>query len=323
MDTPTPPQNIRSETALILTAWQDGSLSYADAVAKLNDVKARAVVDNRIEDQGYVELRRGVIEGYRGNYLPSIEHFERARDLFLQSGTRRQVLMCNINLGETYRLKGNFSRARQFFRMGYEAAVEQGDREMQVLAHTNEAQMLLSQGHSLQSEAMLRECYEMSQEPYTIRHEGQTEQGVRRTWLDQRIDILQALTQIYLEHNKVDEAWRFAREAYATAAEIDAPLALGYASRSIAQTLTQVGDVGDTGLNPDPDFHFLQAMQHFKEINAEGEIARTLYLQGRSLARRSRNTMAARKLHQAVAMFSKLGMVDDAAKAAEEQLKLL
>lgn len=323
MDTSTPSKNIRLETSAILTEWQDGTLSYADAVAKLNQIKANATAENRIEDLAYVELRRGVIEGYRANYSPSIEHFERARDLFLQVGIRAQVLVCNVNIGETYRLKGNFARARQYFRMGYEAAVEQNNREVQVLTHTNEAQMLISQGHPDQAEVMLLECYELSNEPFTVQNEGQTEETVRRAWLVQRIDIMQALTQIYLENHRVEEAWRFARETYALAQEVDAPLVLGFASRAIAQTLSQMSNVGDTGLNPDPDSHFLEAIQHFKDINAEGEIARTLFLQGRSLARRSRNTMAARKLHQAVAMFSKLGMVDDAAKAAEEQLKLL
>jgi tetratricopeptide (TPR) repeat protein len=323
VDTSTTPRNVRLETSTILTSWQDGTLSYTDAVAKLNDIKAVAVAENRPEDQAYTELRRGVIEGYRGNYGPSIEYFERARDLFLQSGARAQVLVCNVNIGETYRLKGNFSRARQYFRMGYESAVEQGNREVQVLTHTNEAQMLLSQGHPDQAEAMLLECYDLSEQPFVVQNEGQTEESARRAWLDQRIEIIQALTQISLENDKSDSAWRFAREAYTLAQEVDSPLALGFASRIIAQTLTQLGNTGDTNLNPDPDVHFLQAIQYFKEINAEGEIARTLYLQGRSLARRSRNTMATRKLHQAVAMFSKLGMVDDAAKAAEEQLKLL
>jgi len=322
-DSLTPPKNARLETVSVLTAWQDGTLSYADAIAKLNDFKARAVAANRLEDQAYAELRHGVIEGYRGNYAPSIEHFERARDLFFQAGSRPQVLTCNINIGETYRLKGNFSRARQYFRLGYEVAVEQGNRDMQVLARTNEAQMLLSQGHTDQAETMLLECYALSEEPFSVQYAEQTEEMARRAWLDQRIDIIQALTQIYLVSDQIEQAWRFAREAYAVAKQIDAPLAQGFASRAIAQTLTLLGNAGDTGLSADPDVHFLQAIQHFKDINAEGEIARTLFMQGRSLARRSRNTMAARKLHQAVAIFSKLGMVDDAAKAAEEQLKLL
>jgi hypothetical protein len=183
--------------------------------------------------------------------------------------------------------------------------------------------MLLSQGHIDQAEGLLLACYDLSEQPYTPQNPTQTEAAARRAWLDQRVDIVQALTQIYLENGKAEACWRFAREAYAIARQIDSPLALGYASRAVAQALTQIDDVGDSGLNPDPDTHFLEAIQHFKEINAEGEIARTLYIQGRSLARRSRHTMAARKLHQAVAMFSKLGMVDDAAKAAEEQLKLL
>ncbi len=307
----------------ILTAWTDGSLPYADAIRQLETLKVSALEDGRAQDAAYIESRRGVIEGYRGNYPASISHFEQARDLFLRAGNRLQVLMCNLNIGETYRLKGQYNRARQYFRMGYESAVDQGYREMQVLARANEGQMLLTQGHIDMAEAMLLEAYTLSEQPFEVIEEGQSPQMVRRSWLDQRIDILQALAQIYLERGDPEQAWRFAREAHSVAGEIGSSLALGFATRAVAQAITLLGRPPEAPFAADPDAYFTQAIMAFKDINAEGEIARTLYLQGRSLARRGRATMASRKLHQAITMFSKLGMVDDAARATEEQLKLL
>ena len=62
--------------------------------------------------------------------------------------------------------------------------------------------------------------------------------------------------------------------------------------------------------------------QRYSEA-AEGELAKTMYEHGRSLMRRDKKMPAARKLQQAMVIFTRLGMVDDAAKAAEAQLMVL
>ncbi|NOG52265.1 MAG: tetratricopeptide repeat protein [Chloroflexi bacterium] len=160
--------NLQQHSTALLTAWEDGTLSYHDAIVQFNALRGEAQTRGQTEDEAFLESRLGVIEGYRGNYVGSIAHFERARDLYLRANNRRQVATCTLNIGETYRLKGNFARARQYFRIGLDAAVELGDRETQVLARTNESQMMLSQGNAAQAEANLRECYALCEEPFPV-----------------------------------------------------------------------------------------------------------------------------------------------------------
>ncbi|MBK9125965.1 MAG: tetratricopeptide repeat protein [Chloroflexi bacterium] len=314
--------NLQQHSTALLTAWEDGTLSYHDAVAQLNTLRAEAQTRARPEDEAFLESRLGVIEGYRGNYVGSIAHFERARDLYLRANNRRQVVTCTLNIGETYRLKGNFARARQYFRTGLDAAVELGDRELQVLARANESQMMISQGNAAQAEASLRECYALCEEPFPVLA-GASPEVVARNQLDQRADIAHALSTLYLDSGDIEQAWHFAQEGLKLATLLQTDLRIGFAYRALGEVVTVLEHPPEPPLSPDPDHYFSESIARFKAVNAEGETARTLFAQGRSLRRRGRQTQATRKLHQAMIMFSRLGMVDDAAKAAEEQLKLL
>lgn len=316
------PNTVQQQATDILTRWENGALSYQDAIGQLIALKGEISGEGRLDDEAYLESRIGVIEGYRGNYATGIAHFERARELYLKADNQRQVVTCNLNIGETYRLKGNFSRARQYFRIGHEAALELGDRELQVLARANESQMTMSQGHLEQAEATLRECYDLCEDPFPVPPDSAPE-TIARAQLDQKADIAQALTTIYLQQGRIDEAWRFAKESFSLAESLGTDLRLGFAYRALGEVITALNGATEAGYNPDPDVHFADSVLRFKAVNAEGEMARTLYAQGRSLAKRGRSTLAARKLHQAMIIFSRLGMVDDAAHAAEEQLRLL
>ncbi len=317
-----PSRSIKQQSADILTQWESGTLTYQEAIGQLIALKGEVSHEGRLEDEAFLESRIGVIEGYRGNYATGIAHFERARDLYLSANDPRQVVTCNLNIGETYRLKGNFSRALQYFRIGYEAALELGDRELQVMARANESQMMMSQGHVTQAEETLRECYGLCETPFPV-PAGSTPESIARAQLDQRADITQALTSIYLKQGRIDDAWHFAKESYLLATELGTDLRLGFAYRALAEVITDLPTASGADFESDPDIYFTDSVARFKAVNAEGEMARTLYAQGCSLGKRGRSTLAARKLHQAMIIFSRLGMVDDAARAAEEQLRLM
>jgi hypothetical protein len=76
----------------------------------------------------------------------------------------------------------------------------------------------------------------------------------------------------------------------------------------------------ETDSPADPDEYFRLAIDVFREMNMEAERARTVFAHARSLAHRGRKTMAVRMLQQVMVMFTDLGMVDDAAKAAQAQI---
>jgi tetratricopeptide (TPR) repeat protein len=315
---PTVPR--RSSDVVML--WENGRLSYQAALDQLIALKAEAASDGNIADEAFVETRIGLVESARGSAATAIAHFERARELYLRADNRRQVITCSLHIGETYRLRGNASRARQYFRIGYEAALELGDRELQVHARASEAQMMMAQGHGLLAEPLLRECYGLAAEPYPV-PAGATHDATSRAQAGQRIDVANGLATICLEQERYDEAWEFAEEAFSLATALGHDLRLGLAARVLADTITALGSPPVPGFHADPDVYYADSAAHFRAVNAEGEIARTLFAQGRSLGQRDRSTLAARKLHQAMVIFSRLGMVDDAARAAEEQLRYL
>lgn len=98
----------------------------------------------------------------------------------------------------------------------------------------------------------------------------------------------------------------------------------GYANRALAEIIS-VNPVPpmDKRFVNDPNVYFQAANDAFLEIHAEGEVARTIYAHALSLLRAGRQMMAARKLQLAMIIFTRLGMVDDAARAAETQLEVL
>lgn len=308
---------VEKECTGILAGWQAGKVSYQEAVEKLVAIRQKAVTDKKPADEGYTEIINGIMQGYRGNLDSSIHHFELARDLMLQVGNREQVVRCTLNIGETYRLKGNFARAAQYFKTAYEAAIEMGNRAIQLIARANEGQMLISMKRYDSARTILLESYKMAQSFTVSADAPKREHG----WKDELCTIAQALAEIYLEFGDVDEAWKYASEALELANELKLPMEIGRANRIFGEALTAkaADDVSDDEI----DAYFNKSVSAFREVKMDGELGKTMYSHGKSLTARNKKVAAARKLQQAVIIFTKLGMVDDAAKAAEAQMKAL
>lgn len=315
-----PPQDISPDIAersrAIFNDWQAGDLAYQDALEKYAQLRQSV---SRPADEAQIELQLGIMQGYRGNYDASIDHFERARELAMGVGNRGLIARSALNIGETYRLKGNFTRARQYFQASYEAAVAIGLKSLQVISRSNEAQMLISQGRYDQAENILKEFYNLSLEPW----ENPESENTRRRRIEQLSEISGALATIYLETAKTEAAWKYAVEALKYAQEVDIVSHIGISYRIIGLILTELGSSPDPAFVHDPDVYFNQSIEAFREVKADGEIARTMHAHGKSLGKRGKKAEGVRKLQQATIIFTKLGMVDDAGRAAQDQLKLL
>jgi tetratricopeptide (TPR) repeat protein len=310
---PTPEFNNRCTE--LLQRWQSGELPFKDAVQKMELLSREAQDRGLPANHGRAELLLGVMQGYRANLDASIRHFERARVLFEQAGNRRRMMGAILNLGESYRLKGNFSRARQLFRAAYEAAEEIGNPETQANAACNEGLMLLSTDHIESARAMLEKAFNLATQ-------GQnTEQQ-----LSLFCEIHHGLASVYLKTGQIDKAWKHALNALTIARGVEQPLMLGFANRAMGEVMSKLGALptfANPTLSADPDDYYRAASEAFLSIKAEGEVARTMYAQALSLSTRGRGMTAARKLQQAMIIFTRLGMADDAAKAAHAQMNVL
>lgn len=299
----------------ILDAWENREITYESAREQLTALRKDAQQARHRANQARAEQFLAYMEHYRGNLNNSILHDERARALFSQLGNLRRIAICDLNIGEAYRYKGDFNRARTLFDRAYEALITLNDLHTSALAIGNRGQMLLSMGNLEAARADLLACGQLARQ---LEYDSP-----ERTAL--LCELYHAMTELYLAQGQFDDAAAEAQKALKIAAQVGRPLERGYANRAMAEALSATPGPGSSGNGyiSDSDTYYQAAAEAFQEIQAEGEIARTMFAHAKSLARRGRQMTAARKLQHAMVIFMRLGMVDDAAKAAETQLDVL
>ncbi|MBA3875104.1 MAG: tetratricopeptide repeat protein, partial [Anaerolineae bacterium] len=124
--------------------WEDGTLPYAEARLVLSVLAQEAFERGHLADQGRVEQVIGYMEVVLGNLNISIHHFERARGAYSQVQNSTRVAICDMNIGESYRNKGDFKRALALYGKAYDAFKAENDIENQAFALTNRGQVWLS-----------------------------------------------------------------------------------------------------------------------------------------------------------------------------------
>lgn len=307
--------DFREKVRKIFDAWHDGSLSFQKAMEQLKVFRAEAVDQQLLANEAHLENNIGIMQGYRANLDASIEHFERARDLYEQVGNRDRATACILNLGETFRLKGSFTQAQRSFHTVYQHAKAKGDIPLQTLSLTNEGQLLMSMRRPQIARQRLEEALSLSQQEWNDPRRPANAQQ------DNLAEVHHALATLCLEENKIDEAWTHAKAALEIGLKLDKAVRLGFANRILGDVITLLPET-PAEFSSDPDVYYQKSLEHFREVKADGEAARTLYAQGKSLAYRGKKREAGRLFQQSMIVFGKLGMTDDAAKAAEAQLKL-
>lgn len=307
---PTPEFNDRC--LAILQQWQAGALPFQEASHQLHEM-AEATGEH-LANLGRVEILLGVMQGYRGNLNVCIQHFEKARDLFAEVGNDLRVVKCDLNLGETYRQKGDFGKARELFQGVYETATQLGDIQLQAMALGNAGQMLLSMKQVDDAEATLKNAISLA---------AQWPSEFAKSQAGFLCEVHHALAVVYLSAKRMEQALEQAQNSLHYARISQQPLSIGFANRTMGEVMAGFdvipAELLNEGFSADPGDYFRAALEAFSEIDAQGERARTMHAHAKSLAKQGRRMAAARMLQQAMLTFAELGMVDDSAKAAESQ----
>lgn len=307
---PTPEFNERC--LVILQQWETGTLPFQQAAQQLAKLEHEA--GNHLANLGRVEVLLGVMQGYRGNLNICIQHFQKARDLYAEVGNEARVIKCDLNLGEAFRQKGDFTRARTLFQAVYEASGRFGDLPTQTMAIGNAGQMLLSMKQLDAAEDALKEAIALA-EKWPVESENE-KMGVL-------CEVHHALAVVYLARRQTEFALDHAQKSLNAARLSQQPLNVGFANRTMGEVMTAFDatpkELLDEGFSADPGDYFRAALEAFTEMDAQGERARTMHAHAKSLAKQGRRIAAARMLQQAMLTFAELGMVDDSAKAAESQ----
>ena len=326
---PPTPQEIdpafRARAEAIYQSWHTGDFQFRQAIDHMIALENEAGRETHYAHQGLIENMIGMMYGYRADLDQSIRHFARSRDLCERANNRAGVVRAAMNLGESYRLKGDFPRARQLFRTAFDQAGQLNQAATQGLAASNEGQLLLSMN---QLEAA-RERFEKALEIAPNIPEEQPR-------IQTIADCHQGLATYCLKMNDNNAAWKHALESMRLSQQSREPFMLGFAYRTMGDVLTALGHTpyGTPAVEPenqdpaatnehlgDPDMYFQLSIEAFQDIRAEGEMARTVFAQGLSLMLRGQKMTASRKFYQAMMLFTKLGMKDDANKATQAQIQ--
>lgn len=309
----------REQCNTIVDAWQDGDLTFKDAIDKLQALKDQAnAVDNQ-SDCGTAALSMGIINGYRGNLRDAALNFKQAREHFLADDNQDRVLTCDLNLGEVYRMRGNYNRALKYFHHAYELGGQLQREDTQTIALTNEGQLWISLNNLSKARDALARAATLSQTPW---YDDETERQ-RTTRLDNRCEIEVALATICVKEHKHPDAWQHALAAAMLATQIQRPLRIGHAQRIMGDIITGMSNPPEDAPSDNPDYYYEAALNAFREIKSDGEVGKTQMAQGYSLAKRGKNRSAGQLFQQAMVTFTRLGMTDDAARAAAAQMEII
>lgn len=312
---------LKAQLRALLQQMQSGSLSFKETLDAIKEHEQAAESAHDLLAQAQVAYIRGVVYGLRSNYNSAIQAFEFARRTFDRAGAASRLPACDVNLGETYRLKGNFGRARQYFTRARTVAETMEMEHLQAIALLNQGQIWISTGKLPEALANLRQVLDMAGTPFVDQPDETDLQ--RQDRLDMLCETHYAMVKCCLAQEDVGEAWEHACRALKLAEELNLPMRRGYANRALGNVITKMRNMPGDGFSHSPDDYYRTALAIFQDMEAEGEVARTLFAQGMSLGRRNKRRKAARLFEQAMAIFTRLGMTDDAARAAEAQLEVI
>lgn len=308
----------RQKVNNIYEKWHRDEIPFAIASKELEQLRLEAIEENNPINEAGIYNILGIIHGYRSKYENSIINFEKAREIYHANKATRRVATVDLNLGETYRLLGNFTRAKTYFRRAYEEATTLGNTALQVTALTNEGQVWLSLQSLDKAREILERALDISSNEWQIADDADE---IRRA--DNACEIHYALVNVALADGNLDEAWEHASRSYELAEFSGRIVRMGYANRALGNVITRLGQSPDPQFNSDVDYYYSEAISAFKQVKAEGEVARTLLAHGQSLAHRNQKRSAGNKYQQAMVIFTRLGMMDAASEAARAQTEII
>ena len=308
---PTPEFN--QDCAGVLQNWREGQITFREAVALMNRYLQQAVASGHRANQGCAEHTLGILQGQRGNLESSLLHLALAHELYQQTGNTELVARADMGRGIVWLSQGNLPASLELFRAIYQTAVTLEDRYLQLLTTQNEGVVLDELGQHAAAQSAYERALQLAEQ-----WEGSVQQ--KSILL---CSIHASLATLHQQLNEPEVAWRHALLAQEIAQQENFLLLQGYAHRAIAQLVAELEPPPDANLSTDSDGYFQKALSAFQALNAEVDIANTVFYHACSLAKRGERLAALRKFQQAVLIYNRLGMVRDATLAAEAQLEFL
>ncbi len=297
--------------------WEQGELNDEELLAFLDTQKSQAQAEQRVRDLAYLESRTGIYYGKRGQAVESIEAFERSKVLYQQLDDHVHVTACNLNVGVTARLKGDFGRAIRAFEFAYESALRLNHEPLQTVALLNQAQALSELFDWQTAKACLQQCLALSEVDWTAYDRTKKQRD------SHLLEVYETLAMVALRETNYDSAWEYAKPAFELAHQTQLPEDLGKSYRLIANIISQLGESPDDIYSNDPNTYFQQALESYEQVNAIADLAKTHFEWGKSLAQREQTDQAEEHFDKALGLFSQLERSNDVARVATAKLSML
>ena len=248
----------------------------------------------------------GVAHLQLGHYVEADRFFEQGLELCRELGDRRNAAAMWSNLGESARLRGDYEAAAGLYQKAIAISRQIGHRESEIIYLTNLSGARLGLRQFEQAEEDLRQVITLTGTPNSC-------------VLSESYSFL---SEACLGQAKLSEAMDAAQRALALAQQSGSYLDLGGAWRALGQAAAamknpRAGDNRERAVVSDlaePEVCFAESLRVFKQMNAEGEQARTLRAWAEFEFNQGRGDEGRKKSEAARAMFLRVGAASEVAR---------
>lgn len=303
----------------VLYNVQERGQDVAQAMSVLNQYRQHAALKGDGITEGHLLLMTGVINSSRARFRSAVHSYEQALALFNAQHCVSDGCLADMYLGQAHRALSNYVPARAHLQRALSQAPREHRNEIEARVKHQLGQLLLSVKDAEHAQTVLQESLDAcdaSWLPLAPWHNSDERAGLR-------CEILCALTESALATERETLAWQYARDAMATADTLVSPLRLGYAARAMGNAASIFGWSGLDASLTDPDVYYRIAHEAFVSVANEAEAAHTLFAQANSKARRGKRRSSALLFERAMVIYSRLGMTEDATRAADAQLDVM
>lgn len=317
-DVQEPDPEFNTRCVQLLADWDTNRITVHEMLRRFAALSEEAAASGQPANQGRVEHLLGYIHHYLGNYDTSNEHYEKARRFYSRANNRHRVAVIHMNQGENYRLRSDWQRALELYRIAITIVEDIGDLPTLSYALTNQGLALIQVNLLDQARASLQRAYDLSLEWHDKVYFDAVE-----TAYSIRAEVMLGLADIALKRGTLDEAIHASQEALKNAEAANEPRSRGLAYRMMGNVLTHGDAPSLADIPPNADTCYELSLAAFRQMQAQGEIGLTLAAYAHSLATRGQKQRAVRLYREALIIFTRLGMTYDAARVADAQMKIL
>jgi tetratricopeptide (TPR) repeat protein len=293
-----------------------GDMAFKVALDKTDNIRADLRKTDNIPAMGYLATTLGILYGYQQDYKKSLAHFDQARRYYQNAGDEYRTVVTMLNLGETYRLQGNLTRARRMFHEASEMVAGREEWRLEANALANEGLIYIEQNNINNARTVFQNALNASH-----KQEATTDKFLENDW-STRSEMYYGLAQIDIIELAFNKAWDNAITALEYAEKSGMNIRLGQANRTIAQVISLLGHAPTDDFEDTPDPYFKKALEYFSKSELEVETAYTLVEQAQSFAKRGQTQAAYKCYTQAFTIFARKGLSKEAADTAEARAQL-